>query len=297
MWCADGSASTLAANTRDLAWQAGEGQASWGRPLLDEAARDAAIRSATEAVFRVVDLAGLDRQAVAATQAAARSRGTGPLGRVTSFIYRASGRQTAVADPTRFLLGWRDRGGGVGSAVESIRDAISAPIRDAPPALRSAVAASLDTFPDSGRSRARARSRDRKRGLARATDESLWPVIGLLQTLATVGIALSTAWVVLWVLVRPVTGSVELPLLGPVPSPFVALAGFLLAGYLLARLLGAHARWLGSRWGVRVRDRVAHAIDLEVRQRAFRQLDALEGARRRLAESLVHIEQSCGRRG
>ena len=290
-------AATLAANVRDLAWQAGEGQASWDRPLLAATARDSAIQSATQAVFRVVDLAGLDRQAIAATQAAARSRGTGPFGRVTSFIYRASGRQTAVADPTRFLLRWRDRGGaGIGPAVESIRDAISAPIRDAPPALRPALAATLDT--------SQIRS-----GLERALDRAIgsvgslepptsrwWPVIGLLQTVATLGIALSVAWVVLWVLVRPVTGSVELPLLGPVPTPFVALAGFLLAGYLLARVLGAHARWLGSRWGARVRGRVAEAIDLEVRQRAFRRVDALEGARRRLKQALAHMEQSCGGR-
>ena len=125
---------------------------------------------------------------------------------MTSFIYRASGRQTAVADPTRFLLRWRERGGGIGPAVESIRDAISAPIRDAPPALRPALAATLDTT-------------QIRVGLERALDGAIgsvgslepptsrwWPVIGLLQTLATLGIALSAAWAVLWVLVRPVTG-------------------------------------------------------------------------------------------
>ncbi|HEX6868722.1 MAG TPA: hypothetical protein VF119_07940, partial [Candidatus Limnocylindrales bacterium] len=304
-WIADGAeaksvvrgriAASLAARVRDLAWQAGEGKASWERPLLAEAARDAAIRSATGAVFRVVDLAGLDRQAVAATQAAARSRGAGPLGRVTSFIYRTSGRQTAVADPQRFLLRWRERGG-LGPAVESIRDAISAPIRDAPPALRPALAAAFDPSEIRG-------------GLERALDRAIgsvgalepptsrwWPLIGFLQTLATLGIALAAAWVVLWILVRPVTASVDLPLLGPVPSPVVALAGSLLAGYLLARLLGAHARWLGSRWGARVRDRVAAAIDVEVRQRAFRRLDTLDGARRRLTEALAHIERSCAGR-
>ncbi len=87
-------------------------------------------------------------------------------------------------------------------------------------------------------------------------------MIGFLQTLATLGIVLSAAWVVLWILVRPVTASVELPLLGPVPSPFVALVGFVLAGYVVARLLGAHARWVGKRWGTQVRRRVADAIEL-----------------------------------
>ena len=289
-------AASLAANVRELAWQAGDGTTTWDRPLLAEEGRASAIRSATEAVFRVVDLPGLDRQAIAATQAAARSRGTGPLGRVTSFIYRASGRQTAVADPHRFLLRWRERGGGLGPAVEAIREELSEPIRNAPPALRPALAATLD--PAGVRA-----------GLDGALDRAIaglgsleppmsrwWPVLGFVQTLATLGIVLSAAWVVLWILVRPVTGSVELPLVGPVPSPFVALVGFLLGGYVIARLLGAHARWVGKRWGARVRQRVAAAIELEIRNRAFRRVDALDGARRRLAAVVANIEQSCSKR-
>jgi hypothetical protein len=286
-------AASLAATVRDLAWQAGEGRASWDRPLLDDASRAAAIRSATDAVFRVVDLPGLDRQSVAATQAAARSRGSGPLGRVTSFVYRSSGRQSAVADPHRFLLRWRERGG-LAPAVEAVREAISGPIRTAPAALRPALAATLDP-------------REVRVGLEGAVDRALgrvdalesptsrwWPVIGFLQTLATLGIALSAAWVVIWILVRPAASSVELPVVGLVPSPFVALVGFVLAGYALARLLGVHARWLGSRWSADVRERVAESIEVEVRDRAFRRLDALEIARRRLAAAVTHVEQSCG---
>ena len=285
-------AASLAANVGDLAWQAGDGRSGSERPMLDEAARAAAIRSATAAVLRVVDLPGLDRQTVAATQAAARSRGTGPLGRLTSFIYRTSGRQSAVADPRRFLLRWRERGG-MGPAVESIRESISAPLRNAPPALRPALAATIEPS-------------EVRIGLEGALDRALggvgslepptsrwWPVLGFFQTLATLGIALSAAWVVLWIIVRPVTGSIDLPLVGPVPSPFVALVAFLLAGYLLARLLGAHARWVGSRWGARVRDRVAEAIAVEVRERAFRRLDDLEDARRRLTMAVGSVDLSC----
>ena len=286
-------AASIAAYARDLAWQAGDGTPSWERPLLPEDARATAVRSAAAAVLRVIDVPGLDRQAVAATRAAARSRGAGPLGRLTSFLYRASGRQTAVADPGRFLLRWRERGG-IGPAVESIRAAMSTSIVDAPPALRPALATTLDPS-------------DLRAGLEGAIDRALgsvgaldaptsrwWSVIGLLQTLATLGIALSAAWVVVWILARPETGSVLLPLLGPVPTPFVALVGFLLGGYLLARLLGAHAHWVGSRWSARVRDRVAESVELEVRNRAFRRLDALEGARGRLAAAVAHIAQSCG---
>src|SRR4029450_4867929 len=88
---------SVAAAARDLAWAAGDGLASSGKPLLDDASRAAAVRATTDAVLRVVDLSALERQSVAATRASARSRGAGPLGRLTSFIYRAARRGTAVA--------------------------------------------------------------------------------------------------------------------------------------------------------------------------------------------------------
>ena len=120
-----------------------------------------------------------------------------------------------------------------------------------------------------------------------------WMVFGTLQTLTTAAIVLSAAWVLVWILVRPVTGSIEVPLLGPIPSPFVALLVSLLAGYLVARLLGAHAGWLGSRWAGRVRGRVAKAVEQEVQERAFSRLDQLEEARARLSEAVADIERSC----
>jgi 50S ribosome-binding GTPase len=285
-------ATSIAAAARDLASASGDVPGSSLKPLLDDGARDIAVRSATSAVLRVVDLPALERQAVAATRASARSRGAGPLGRVTSFIYRTSGRATAVADPNRFLLRWRERGG-LGPAVESIREALSAPIRDAPAPIRPALAATFDPG-------------EVRRGLERALDRAIggvgtvqpptsrwWTVFGLLQTLATLAIALSAAWVVLWILVRPVTGSIDLPVLGPVPSPFVALVASLLLGYVIARLLGAHAGWVGSRWSGRVRDRVAVAIEHEVRESAFGPLDQLEDARRRLTAAFSLIERDC----
>jgi 50S ribosome-binding GTPase len=84
-------AASLTAAAWDLAWAAGAGSGRSGRPLLDGASRAAAVRSATEAVLRVIDLPALERQAVAATRARARARGAGPLGRLTSLVYRTSG--------------------------------------------------------------------------------------------------------------------------------------------------------------------------------------------------------------
>ena len=111
--------------------------------------------------------------------------------------------------------------------------------------------------------------------------------------LATVGIALSAAWVVAWILVRPETGSIAVPLLGPVPTPLAALLGFVLAGFLLARALGAHAGWVGRRWANRVRVRVASAIAAEVRDHAFGPIDRLDAARRQLWTLARTIDREC----
>jgi 50S ribosome-binding GTPase len=286
-------AASLAATARDLGWAAGDGRGTVGRPFLDEAARDTALRAATEAVLRMVDVRGLERQFVAATQANARMRGTGPLGRLTSLLYRASGRQTAVADPNRFLLRWRERTG-MAAAVEALREALAAPIRDAPPAIRPAIAGAVDTAEvRSGLERSVERA-VRDVGTVEPPTSRLWPLLGFLQTVVSAGIALSAAWVVVWILVRPETGSVVLPLLGPVPTPFVALVTFVILGYLLARLVGAHARWIGSRAAAGIRSRISSSVEREVRQGAFRRLDELEDARARLAAAVEDIDGSCG---
>ena len=284
---------TLLAGVRDVARAGGVDPNRPTTPFLAAAERADGIRRATAAVLRAVDLDGLRAQAVAATRATARSRGTGPLGRVTSFLYRASGRATAVADPNRFLLRWRDRGA-IGPAVDAIREAVSASIVAASPAVRPVLAGAVEPT-------------EIRRGLERALDRAIggvgrlepptsrwWSVVGLLQTLATVGIALSAAWVVVWILARPVTGSITVPIVGPVPSPFVSVVAFTLAGYVLARVLGAHAGWMGSRWANVIRRRVATAVDTEIRERALGPLDRLEDARRRLATAAAAMETGCG---
>src|SRR5205814_10571161 len=92
---------------------------------------------------RGVAVCEMRRQAAPATPGEARRRAAGRLGRLTSFVYRTSGRQAATADPGRHLLRWRERGG-IGPAVDSVREALSAPILDAPAAIRPALAAALD---------------------------------------------------------------------------------------------------------------------------------------------------------
>jgi hypothetical protein len=231
---------------------------------------------------------------VAATRARARARGTGPIGKLTSLIYRASGRDTKVADPTGHLLRWRDRAP-LSPAVESLRSALGGALSTAAPAVRPALAATAEPAP-------------LRQGLERAVDRAIaglerleaptsrwWSVLGALQTLATIAIAVSAAWVVVWILARPIVDTVEFPVIGSVPMPFAALLVSLLVGYLLARLLGLHAGWVGRRWAGRVRSRVADAVRAEVTQRGLAPIDRLEEARQRLSASTSAVVRDCAR--
>jgi hypothetical protein len=304
-WLADGVAAkavvraqvaaTAVALVHRLAREAGVDPRGPSTPFLDARARTAAIDGATDAVLRAVDLPGLERQGEAATRALARARGTGPMGRITSLLYRVSGRQTSVADPDGFLVRWRDRGP-LTPAVEAIRVALSGPLRAASPAVRPLLAAAVEPTELRG-------------GLERAVDRAIgglgplepptsrwWPVIGFLQMLTTAGIALAVAWIVIGILGGPVAASVQVPIFGSVPTPFASLVAFLAIGYLLARLLGSHAGWVGRRWARRVRDRVATTVRDEVSQHGLAPLDVLEEARSRLWIAASTLDRTCGQR-
>ncbi len=117
----------------------------------------------------------------------------------------------------------------------------------------------------------------------------------MLQTLATIAIAVSAAWVVIWILARPIVDSVVFPVIGSVPVPFAALLLSVLVGYLLARSLGIHAGWVGRRWAGRLRARVSDAIRDEITERGLAPIDRLEDARQRLAASTGAVLTACGR--
>jgi hypothetical protein len=279
---------------RDLATDAGIDLDRAATPFLPPRDRAAAIDAATREALRAVDLPGLERQAVAATRARARARGTGPIGQLTSLIYRLSGRETAVADPEGYLLRWRDRAG-LAPAAEALRQALGPALASASPMVRPRLAVAVEAG-------------ELRQGVERAVDRSIgslepleapssrwWSLVGLLQTLATAGIALAAAWILVWILAKPPVDSVTVPVLGQVPIPFATLVVFLIIGYLFARLLSLHAGWIGRRWAGRVRERVAESVRREVTERGLAALDLLEDARRRLWETTASIVRDCRR--
>ena len=303
-WLADGAAAkavvrarvaaSVVESARSLARDAGIAPGRDVAPFLSDKARTAAIDDSTAAVLSAIDLQGLERQAVAATRARARATGTGPMGRLTSLIYRASGRDTKVADPTGHMLRWRERAP-LSPAVESLRVALGVALADASPGVRPALAATMEPV-------------SLRQGLERAVDRGIagldrlepptsrwWWFLGLMQTLAAVAIAVSAAWVVVWILARPIVDSVDVPIIGSVPMPFAALLVSILIGYLLARLLGLHAGWVGRRWARGVRARVSESIHDEVTQRGLAPLDRMEEARDRLSAASGEVVRGCAR--
>jgi hypothetical protein len=175
---------------------------------------------------------------------------------------------------------WRDRGS-LTPAVESLRVALAEPLRSAAPAVRPALAAAVEPV-------------QLRRTLEAAVDRAfaghegaqpssrVWTGIGLLQTVATLAIALSAAWIMVWLIARPAVDMADLPIIGRLPMPFLALVASVLVGYVLARSLGVHAGWIGRRWAGRLRGDIATAVEREVAGHGLEQLRRLETARRAL---------------
>ena len=258
---------------------------AWGErgrhPLVDPARRRRAVEAAVTETLRVVDLRGAERQAVAATRASARPRGAGPLGWLTSFVYSASGRERRVADPGGYLRGWRTRGS-MARPAAPVRDAVLEALPATPSALRPRLAEAAEPGALEGRL---ATSVDRAiaaQPALRPPTSPMWTLLGIGQTLNLALLVFAVAWIVLWVLLRPPVGSIDVPVLGPIPVPFVLLAVGLITGFVLARLLALHAGFVGRRWAGRLAARLRSQVDAAVTDEAFAAVDRLEVARRAL---------------
>src|SRR5439155_1602409 len=76
---------------------------------------------------------------------------------------------------------------------------------------------------------------------ARPPTSVVWSVIGALQYVVTAALLFAGLWIAAVFFLHAPFASVDVPVLGPIPTPLVLLVSLLVAGYVLARLLGAHA--------------------------------------------------------
>lgn len=286
----------LAASAHDagseLARRAGVGDDAV-TPLVDNARRERAMNDVARATLAIIDIRGLQAQAVAATRLAARPRGAGPLGHLTSAIYRLTGRARVSADPAGYLRRWRTRGA-LAPAIEPLRELLQTALPSVPAALRARVA-QLSTPASVEQRLADAIDRTVTIEAAefRVPTSALWSVIGFGQWVVTALLIFAALWFgSLFVLHQPATGSFDLPIVGPVPSPVVLLAGVLLAGYILALLLRLHAGWLGRRWARKIGTLITRDVNTRAREAILVPLDELDAARAQLGRA-ARVLQDC----
>jgi GTPase Era involved in 16S rRNA processing len=271
---------------RDLAADAGV-VGGTNDPLVEPARRERALSSVTRGALAVVDIAGLERQAVAATRFAARRRGAGPLGALTSAMYRLIGRKRTSADPAAFLNRWQVRGS-LAPTVEPLRELITATLPSVPAPLRRGLAAlSAPTSLEHRLAETVDRSLVGEAAGFRVPTSGLWTVIGGAQYLVTALLAFSALWFgSLFVIHDVPVGSISVPYLGPVPTPVALLAAALVVGYLLAKLLQLHAGWLGRRWAKRISARITSEVHQRVVDELLVSLDRFEASRAALNKAV-----------
>jgi hypothetical protein len=255
--------------------------------LVTAARREAAVAATTDAVLRVVDLEGLRRQAVEATLDAARGRAGGPLGRVRAILDRGSGRRERAADPQGYLIRWHDRGDLVPATIP-IRRLVSDVLPDLPAPARAGVALLADGHGLAAR-------------LATATDRAIagpagrfqtprgwsWSLIGMGQLLATAALIVGVVWLIAAFVTHSLlpAGSLDIPLLGPMPTPAVLIIAGLFGSWLLSRVLAADARRLGRGWASALATDVRGEVDTAVAIEVSARLQTWDDARTDLWEA------------
>ena len=278
---------------RDLARGAGvaEGEVT---PLIDTGRRERALAAVSRGVLALVDIPGLERQAVAATRLAARPRGAGPFGHVTSLVYRLTGRARASADPAAYLRRWQLRGS-LAPAVEPLRELVAATLPSVPAHVRGALATlSAPAVFEQRLADTVDRSLSAEAAQFRVPTSALWSVIGLGNYLVTAVLLFCALWFgALFLIDSAPVGSVDVPYLGAVPTPVVLLAATLVVGFLLAQALRLHAGWLGRRWARRIRERVTREVRERITDSLLLPIERFDSARERLAGAARGVAVDC----
>ena len=263
----------------DIARQVGY-EARIPAPETVEDRRDEAVSAAMD----VVDPAGVRRQVAAAYTEKANVTAGSLLGRLGAFVRLVFGVRRRRADPGRYIRDWRSRGD-VSRAVNVLRRTYLEATSDMPVAGRAAIMARLD--PDVA-----------AEGITTALDSALvssarefrvrtpvlWYFLFVLQLAATGGVLVSVLWyLTLWLAPGELpVGTVEVPQIGPVPTPMALLVASSVASLVVGGLVRVHASWLGQKAARKVvagvEERVAESVD----QHCFAAIDRLRSIREEL---------------
>jgi hypothetical protein len=254
-------------------------------PLLPTKEREAAIAAAVEGAMALVDPVGVSRQVEEAVLYRARRQGGSLLARILTLMSLVSGRKRRQADPGAYLLEWRRRGS-LGHVLNPVRSALVRAAGAVPAATRPAILVTLGAdAAESEVTRALDRATRQAAGELTVPRSILWPVVGFVQLLSGAVLLFAIAWYLL-VIFGPgqlPVATIDIPYLGPVPTPLLLITGSLALSLLLGFVLNLHARWMGRRVGQEVATRVGEAVARSITTTSFGGLDAVEEARRHLA--------------
>ena len=280
-------------SVRDLALRAGVAEGNV-KPLIDPGRRERALAAVAKGVLALVDINGLERQAVAATRLAARPRGAGPFGHITSLIYRLSGRARASADPAAYLRRWQLRGS-LAPAVEPLRELVAATLPTVPANVRGALAAlSTPAVFEQRLADTVDRSLASEASDFRVPTSWVWSVIGLAQYAVTAVLIFCAVWFgSLFLIKEAPVGSIDVPYLGAMPTPVVLLVATLLVGFLLAQMLRLHAGWLGRRWARRIGERSTREVRERITDSLLLPIERFDSAREQLAKAARGASEDC----
>jgi hypothetical protein len=273
-----------------------------GRPLVGEDARRAARQRAVAAARSAVDVEGVRRACQRRTRAEARAAGSGPLGRLLAAVARARGGGSPLTrasarsiDPVAYARAWKARST-LSRTVNPVHDLLRRAATAAPPALRAEVMglAKPDRLEERLTASVDAAVAAGTLDHARPPRSWLWPLIGVLQTLATGAVAAGLLWyLTLYLAGRAQADLPDLPTFRDVPVPLLLVLGGVVVGWLLARLLAASARRAGRRWADRLTGDLDGAVTREVEAAMTEPLAALEAARSELLVRLSDLRASC----
>jgi hypothetical protein len=285
---ADGQQSVL-----ELAARAGVAEGGV-TPLIDPARRDRALEAVARGVLALIDIRGLERQAVAATRLAARPRGAGPFGHVTSLVYRLTGRARASADPARYLRAWQMRGS-LAPAIEPLRELIATTLPTIPGSVRGSLARlSTPAVFEQRLAETIDRSLSTDAAEFRVPTSALWSLIGLGNYAVTAMLIFCAIWfAALFLIHEAPVGSVDVPYLGAMPTPVVLLVGTLVVGFLLAQALRMHAGWLGRRWARRIGKQITGSVRERITDSLLLPIERFDLARQQLAKAARGATEDC----
>ena len=240
---------------------------------------------AVAATMDVVDPVGIRRQVTAAYLEKASVTAGSLLGRLGALLRLVFGVRRRRADPGRYIRDWRSRGD-VSRAVNVLRQTYLDTTSDMPVAGRAAVLGRLDPAAAA-------------EGITTALDAALiasarefevrtpvlWYLLFVLQFVATGGVLVAVLWyVTLWIAPGELSvGTIDVPQIGPVPTPFALLVAAGLASLVIGALVRAHASWIGRRAARKVVTAVEQRVANSVDQHCFEPIDRLQSTREELA--------------